>query len=114
VSLDNRRSEADGAERVRLDFRGLIRRPSAFVPPVLSLAAIAMVAGHVARYGAARETDEGAAAHVWQLLMAAQVPIIGFFLVRWLPRAPRPALVILTLQVAAALAALAPVYFLRL
>ena len=92
----------------------LFRRPSAFVPPALSLAASMVLVGHIAIYGAAREADEGAAAHLWQVLMAAQVPVSGFFLVKWLPRAPRPAWSILALQVGAAVAALAPVYFLHL
>ena len=45
---------------------------------------------------------------------AAQAPILAFFAIRWLPRCPRQALSILTLQAGAALAALAPVYFLHL
>ena len=69
---------------------------------------------HVARYGAAREVDEGAAAHLWQLLMAAQSPLLLFFAVRWLPRNPRQATLVLALQAAAAVTALAPVYFLGL
>jgi len=52
-------------------------------------------------------------AHLWQLMMAAQVPLIVFFAIRWLPRNPKYALAILALQGAAALAALAPVYLLR-
>ncbi len=92
----------------------MLKRPSAFVPMTMSLAGLAIVVTHVAIYGAAREPDEGAAAHWWQLLMAAQIPIMGYFMFKWLPQAPRPALAILALQVAAALAALAPVYFLQL
>ncbi len=92
----------------------LLKRPSALVPLAMSLAALSLVLGHVALYGAAREPDEGAAAHVWQLLMAAQVPVIAFYALRWLPRTPRQAGVILALQVAAALAAAAPVFILRL
>jgi len=97
-----------------MDVRSLFRRPSAFVPPVLSLAAIMVVVGEVGIHGAMRDADEGAAAHLWQLLMAAQVLVMGFFLVKWLPRAPRPAMAIFVLHLAAALVALAPVYFLHL
>ena len=92
----------------------LVRRPSAFVPLAMSLCALAIVLGHVALYGAAREADEGAAAHSWQLLMAAQIPVIGFFAIKWLPGAPRPACIVLALHLLAALAALAPVYLLNL
>jgi hypothetical protein len=45
--------------------------------------------------------------------MIAQVPIILFFAIRWLPQAPKYAFAILALQAAAALAALAPVFLLR-
>ena len=91
-----------------------IRKPSAWVPIAMSLAALAIVGIHVALHGTAREADEGAAAHLWQLLMAVQAPIILFFAVKWLPRAPGPALAILAAQFGAALAALAPVFLLGL
>jgi hypothetical protein len=92
----------------------MIKQPSAFVPLVMSFAALATVLLHVARFGAAREPDEGAAAHIWQLLMAAQIPVIVFFAIKWLPQAPKEALVVLALQIAAALAAAAPVFLLKL
>ena len=92
----------------------IIKQPSAYVPIAMSLAALATVVIHVARIGAAREPDEGAAAHIWQLLMAAQLPIIAFFAVKWLPQAPKEALVVLALQMVAVLAALAPVFLLGL
>ena len=92
----------------------MFRKPSALLPVAMSFAALAIILVHVARFGAARETDEGAAAHLWQLLMAGQVPILAFFVIKWLPRAPRPTLLMLAVQVAVALAAMAPVYFLHL
>ena len=95
-----------------MTFSAMIKKPSAFLPIVLSSAALATVLLHVARFGVAREADEGAAAHIWQLLMAAQVPVIGYFSIQWLPQAPKQALQVLALQAAAALAALAPVFLL--
>ena len=89
------------------------RQPSAFIPIAMSIAALATVLYHVAMFGIARETDEGAAAHIWQLLMAGQVPVVAFYAVKWLPRAPRTALQVLALQVGAALAAMAPVFLLH-
>ncbi|MGB7546803.1 MAG: hypothetical protein WBM14_03565 [Terracidiphilus sp.] len=91
-----------------------IKQPSAFLPLAMSLAALAVVLGHIAIYGVAREADEGAAAHLWQILMAGQAPIIAFFAIKGLPRAPRETLDVLALQAAAALAAMAPVYLLHL
>jgi hypothetical protein len=80
----------------------------------MSLMALAVVLLHILTFGVVREADEGSSAHVWQLLMAAQLPILAYFLIRWLPRAPRYALLVLALQIGAALAAMAPVYFLGL
>ena len=89
----------------------LLKRPSAFLPIAMSLAAIAVLVGHIAMYGIARQADEGTAAHLWQLLMGAQVPIIAFFAIKWWPEAPRQVLQILAVQIAAALASLAPVAY---
>lgn len=91
----------------------LLKNPSAFVPPAMSLAALATVLLHVARFGIAREPDEGAAAHVWQLLMAGQLPVIGYFAITWLPRATKDALAVLSIHLMAITAAAAPVFLLR-
>ena len=88
------------------------RQPSAFIPIAMSIGALVTVLYHVARFGTARQPDEGAAAHIWQLLMAGQIPVVLFYAGTWLPRAPMRALRVLAAQVAAALAALAPVYWL--
>ena len=92
----------------------IMKKPSAVLPLAMSFAALATVLVHVAMFGVAREADEGTAAHIWQILMAAQIPIVAFFAIKWLPRTPRQALLVLALQGGAALAALAPVFFLNL
>ena len=92
----------------------VIKHPSAYLPVAMSFVALSVVLGHIIVFGVAREADEGAAAHIWQLLMAAQLPIMAFFVFRWLSQYPRYGLIVLALQVAAALAALAPVYLLNL
>lgn len=91
---------------------GLIRKPSALVPLAMSVAAIALVVGHAALFGIAHEVDEGAAAHIFQLLMVAQVPVIAFFAARWLPGCRSEALRILALQVAGVVVAFGCVYLL--
>ena len=80
----------------------------------MSLAALAVVLVHITRFGVTREADEGTAAHLWQILMAAQVPIVAFFAIKWLPQTPKQALLVLAVQAVAALAALAPVFALNL
>jgi FtsH-binding integral membrane protein len=91
----------------------ILKHPSAFLPIAMSLLAVGIVLTHLAFFGAAPQKDEGTAAHLWQLLMAGQLPFIFFFAIRWLPQTPRCALPILALQAAAAAAALAPVFLLH-
>ena len=90
----------------------ILRRPSAFLPLAFSSAAILLVVQHVVRFGTAPQADEGAAAHLWQLLMALQLPLVAFFVLRWWPDAPRQTAFIVALQLAAIGAAVLPVFLL--
>lgn len=95
-------------------FGAIIKRPSAFLPLAMSLTALTLVVVHIAMFGAGREADEGTTAHLWQILMAGQMPVLAFFAIKWLPRAPRQTLFVLALQAGAALVSMAPVFFLNL
>jgi len=64
--------------------------------------------------GFVRRADEGTAAHLFQILMPAQIPIIAVFGATQLPRHPRWAGWILALQIGLALALFAAVFSLRL
>ena len=80
----------------------------------LSIATLAafvaiLVIGHPAR-----EPDEGTGAHLWQLTMAAQLPLAAFFGFTWLPVAPRAAGAVFALQALAIFANLAVVRSLNL
>lgn len=88
-----------------------IKQPSALIPIVMSLAAFGVCVCYAAMFGSAQQVDEGTAAHLWQLLMAGQVPVIAYFALKWLPRAPRQALLILGTQIAAGLVAMFPVWW---
>ena len=90
------------------------KQTSAWLPVAMSLTALAVVLGHIAIYGAVREADEGATAHIFQLLMAGQVPVVMFFAFRWLRERPKQALQVLAVQVVAGLAAMGPVYYYNL
>jgi len=79
----------------------------------MSCAALALVLHHILRFGVASQADEGLEAHLWQLLIAGQLPVVAFFALTWLPRRPGPALLVLAVQAAAGLAALAPVFLLE-
>jgi len=99
------------------------RARSAWIPILMSGAAIALVAGYLAtgpheptivvENGVARP-DEGAAARLWQLLMVLQLPVIGWFALRWLSRAPRQAIAVLALQAVAIVVATLPVLMLEM
>ena len=91
----------------------LLKRPSAIVPVGMSLLALGVVAVRIVLVGTARESDEGSAAHLWQLLMVGQIPVIAYFVITSVARNPRTALPVLALQILACLAAAAPVFLLR-
>jgi hypothetical protein len=101
-------------------FRAILKHPSAFLPLAMSLAAIGVLCGAAlygvlhGAHGIIRQPDEGTAAHLWQLLMAGQLPVLLFFAIKWLPRAPKQTLYVIALQAGAALASMAPVFFLGL
>ncbi len=89
----------------------LLRQPAAYLPVAMSAGALAMIAWFVAVHGVVRQLDEGAQAHLWQLLVAGQFPFIAWIAVRWLPSSTRPALMVLALQAAALiLLAIAPLW----
>jgi hypothetical protein len=100
-------------------FDAMVRLPSAFLPLAMSLTSlglllvpIAVGIGHSS--GLPRDPDGGEIAHLWQILMTVQVPMVVFFAVKWLRRAPGQTLRVLGMQAGAWLAACAPVYFLHL
>lgn len=90
---------------MNLTLNQLLKKPSAFLPLVMSLVASGMVLVHAFRFGVVLESDEGTAAHVFQLLMIAQVPFALFFAIKWIPQATKNTLDVLTIQIAAALIA---------
>src|SRR5947209_20066934 len=75
VQVFQHRRPYESEENSMTTMNATLRQPSAFLPVAMSLVALAVVLGHVALFGAAHEADEGTAAHIWQLLMAVQVPI---------------------------------------
>ena len=97
-----------------MSFSAMLKQPSAFVPLLMSLVALSLVGIAVALNGVngARQPDEGAFAHLWQLMMAGQLPVIAWFAIKWLPRSPKEALPVLVLQAIAGIAAAAPVFLL--
>jgi len=79
----------------------------------MSIAALSIVLGYAAMFGTAQQVDEGTAAHVWQMLMAGQIPVIAFFVFKWFRSQPKQASLVVALQVGTALAAMFPVWWFR-
>jgi hypothetical protein len=92
----------------------LAKKPIALLPMVLSALALAVVAGRLLFVGTAREVDEGTAAHLFQLFMTMQVPVVVAFLLKYHARFPQAALRVLAGQTACALVAMAPVFYFNL
>jgi hypothetical protein len=88
----------------------LFREWSALVPIGMSVGSLALVLISASVFGTAQNEDEGAAARIFQLLMTLQMPIVAYFAVRWLPKRPRAALLVLVVQGIAWLAALGALY----
>lgn len=91
--------------------------PTALVPLGFSLGALLIVLTHFGLHASDPNSDEGAAAHIWQLLMAAQVPALALFTAKWFRRARRACLNVLmvhglAIAMSIGLAARAPLYFL--
>jgi hypothetical protein len=92
----------------------MIKRPLAWIPVAMSLAILAMVLTTIGLSGAVRQEDEGTQAHIFQIWLVLEVVLVTGFAVAWVPRRPKQALVVLTVQILCALAACAPVFYFRL
>jgi hypothetical protein len=89
-----------------------LRQPAVYLPLAMSLVAFTLVLVHFLVLGLDQKADEGTAAHVFQLLIVAQLPFMLFLAVRWLRLAPRQTLRILALQFSGVIAAICAVVFL--
>jgi hypothetical protein len=66
-----------------------IKRIAAIIPLVFSAIAFVLVVANILA-GVPPQSDENASAHIWQLLMLAQLPVILLFVVTadWQERTP--------------------------
>lgn len=80
----------------------------------MSAVALVFLLCYLAVFGIVYHQDEGTAAHLFQLLMAGQIPVIALFAIRWFPKDPKSAAVVLILQIIAFGLAFLPVYILGL
>lgn len=64
----------------------------------MSVAALALLLGYVGVFGIVHHEDEGTPAHIFQLIMVAQLPIVASFGIKWLLKRPGQTLLVLALQ----------------
>jgi len=93
----------------------LFKQPSAWIPLAMSFVALAMILVFVTINGfiSSGNGDEGAPARIFQLIMLAQLPIAGYFAIRWLPKQPKQSLMVLTLQAVAWIIPIATILYLE-
>ena len=97
------------------DMNTLIRKPSAWIPIVMSLTALsAMLIYFVISGIPIREPDEGTPAHLFQLWLIIEVLMMVVFATKWVLREPKQTLLILAIQIIAVLVVCAPVFYLGL
>ena len=92
----------------------ILRKPSAWVPIAMSAMALLLVVSYVALFGVQKSTgDESTIARIFQLL-AGQVPIVGYFIIKWFPKHQKQVLQIVVIQILAAIVPFLTVLFLEM
>ncbi|OGK64505.1 hypothetical protein A2313_04835 [Candidatus Roizmanbacteria bacterium RIFOXYB2_FULL_41_10] len=93
----------------------ILRKPSAWVPIAMSAMALLLVVSYVALFGVQKSTgDESTIARIFQLLLAGQVPIVGYFIIKWFPKHQKQVLQIVVIQILAAIVPFLTVLFLEM
>lgn len=80
----------------------LLKSLSAWLPIAMSIAALLWLVGFIVLRIPQPQGDEGIGAHVFQLLMLGQVPIVLFFLSKWFSKKPTETIKVFLLQIAIA------------
>jgi hypothetical protein len=102
-----------------MTFSQLMHKPTAYCPVGMSMLAlfvvlIAVAVGATASVAPDGRPDEGPAAHICQMLIVAQLPIMAAFSWRWARGSAKGAAQVLMLQIVSLVLALAPVFIFRL
>jgi ABC-type arginine/histidine transport system permease subunit len=90
----------------------MVRQPSAGIPLLMSATALAVMVGHAALFGVSHAIDVGTHARVSRLLIAAELPLVLYFVMKWLPRDARRTMRVLGLQAISAVTAFLTIHFL--
>jgi hypothetical protein len=81
----------------------------------MSFAALVMILFYVVlnEFAGSGNGDEGAPARIFQLIMLAQIPIAGYFAIKWLPKQPKQSLIVLAFQAVAWIIPIATIMYLE-
>jgi len=92
-----------------------LKKPSAWIPLVMSASALLLVAGYVGLFGVQKSSgDESSVARLFQLLLAGQLPIIGYFAIKWFPKHQKEVVRIVVIQTIAAIVPLVTILLLEM
>ncbi|WP_345761320.1 hypothetical protein [Diaminobutyricibacter sp. McL0608] len=91
-----------------------LRHPTAWLPIAVPLALLTFMAAYLSWFEVPRTSDEDTAAHIFQVTMLVEIVLVVVFAVRWLPKTPAPAGIVLGIQFLAAATPLALVFVLGL
>ena len=97
--------------------KDIIRKPSAFIPIMMSVIAFLFLIIYLVFYGVNdlhQSSDEGTAARIFQLLISGQLPMILYFFFRWFFKKPKQVFWVIILQIISAAIPLFVVYLLEL
>lgn len=97
-----------------MNILNMLKLPSAFLPLAMSCVALVTVLVSLWLTGMPHQPDEGVAAHIFQILMVAQIPFAAFFAWRFVPVATKSAFSVILLQACAVGIALFPVWWFKL
>jgi hypothetical protein len=93
-----------------MNFGELIKRPSAFVPIIMSLLAMIILLFHNLMTRGERRQGEEIVSGIFEILLVWQLPVIVFFAFKWVPQSFKNGLIVLFLQIAAIAAGFCLIY----
>lgn len=92
-----------------------LKKPSAWIPLVMSVLALLLVLCYIWLFGIQNPSeDESVIARLFQLLLFGQLPIIGYFFFKWFYKNPKQVSLIVVMQLLAALVPFLTVFFLEM
>lgn len=96
--------------------KSLFKHTTAWLPLVMSLAALLLIVGYVAFVGVSAQPakDEGMVARIFQLFLIGQLPIIGYFAGKYFPKNRQGSFWIIVIQIFSGLVPFATIFFLEM